>query len=281
MTARLLEGRPVAEAIWQRVEPVARAFAERAGREPCLGLVGGADEAAAAYARQIERQFGRRGLRVVHRESDGPHLTGTVAMLSAEQEIDGILLLTPLPPGADTVAAALAIDPDKDVDGQHPTSLGRLAQRRRAFAPATALGGIRLLQHYAVPLEGTRAVVVGRSPVVGLPLALLLLDANASVTVCHSRTPDLSAVTRRAELLCVAVGRAGLIGPEHVRAGAVVVDFGTNVSDGATLGDVQTAAVAELADAITPVPGGTGPTTVAVLAEQTVRAAQLHERIGR
>src|SRR5207248_4886692 len=114
-----------------------------------------------------------------------------------------ILLLTPLPPGADVEAAALAIDPDKDVDGQHPANLGKLGQRRGQIAPATALGGLRLLEHYGVPLSGARAVVVGRSPVVGLPLALLLLDANATVTVCHSRTVDLASVTREADVLCV------------------------------------------------------------------------------
>jgi methylenetetrahydrofolate dehydrogenase (NADP+) / methenyltetrahydrofolate cyclohydrolase len=153
-----------------------------------------------------------------------------------------------------------------------------LAQRRAALAPATALGGLRLLQPYGVPLNGTRAVVVGRSPVVGLPLALLLLDHNATVSVAHSRTADLPALTREADLLCVAVGRRGMIGPEHVRPGAVVVDFGSHPGeDGSFVGDVQTEAVARVAGAITPVPGGTGPMTVAVLAEQTLTAA--HARL--
>jgi methylenetetrahydrofolate dehydrogenase (NADP+) / methenyltetrahydrofolate cyclohydrolase len=185
------------------------------------------------------------------------------------------LLLTPLPPGVAVEEAVEAIDPAKDVDGQHPKNLGRLGQRRAAFAPATALGGLRLLQHYEVPLRGARAVVVGRSAVVGLPLALMLIDADATVTVCHSRTGDLGAITREADVLCVAAGRGGLITAEHVKAGSVVLDFGTNTSaDGALVGDVQTDAVAEIAAAITPVPGGTGPTTVAVLAQQTVAAAE-------
>jgi methylenetetrahydrofolate dehydrogenase (NADP+)/methenyltetrahydrofolate cyclohydrolase len=275
VSAQRLEGRPVAESIWRRVQEQGATFAAQAARPACLGLVGGTDESAAAYARQIERQFSRRGLTVSHHTADGAHLTGVLSRLSAEPSVDGILLLTPLPPGADPVRAALAIDPSKDVDGQHPASLGRLGQRRGQFAPATALGGVRLLEHYAIPLRGQRVVVVGRSPVVGLPLALLLLDRDATVTICHSKTPDLPGVTRQADILCVAVGRAGLIGPEHVRHGAVVLDFGTNAEpDGTLRGDVQTAAVAEVASAITPVPGGTGPTTVAVLAEQTVAAAE-------
>lgn len=276
MTARLLEGRPVAEAIWRDVEQRSANQVSRSGRPPCLGLVSGADEAAAAYGRQIERQFARRGLVVATRTANGADLPDVVRALSHDSAVDGILLLTPLPAGADAQLAVLAIDPAKDVDGQHPANLGRLAQRRPAFAPATALGGLRLLEHFEIPLRGTRTVVVGRSPVVGMPLALLLVDADATVTVCHSRSGDLAVLTRDADLLCVAVGRAGLIGPQHVKPGAVVLDFGTNPdADGSIVGDVQTDAVLEVAGAITPVPGGTGPTTVAVLAQQTVLAAEL------
>jgi methylenetetrahydrofolate dehydrogenase (NADP+)/methenyltetrahydrofolate cyclohydrolase len=199
------------------------------------------------------------------------HLRG----LNADPLVDGILLLTPLPDGVSGEAAALALDPSKDVDGQHPVNLGRLAQRRPAFAPATARGGLLLLKHYNVGLRGARVVVIGRSPVVGMPLALMLIDADATVMVCHSRSGDLASLAQTADVLCVAIGRAGLIGPEHVKPGAVVVDFGTNpTDDGSLVGDVQTEAVSEVASAITPVPGGTGPTTVAVLAEQTLRAAE-------
>jgi len=280
MAARLLEGRPAADAIWSEVSTGAKKFSDAADRPPTLALVSGADEAAAAYGRQIERQFARRGLSVAHATVDAAGFADHVRGLNADPGIDGILLLTPLPEGVGAEAAALAIDPSKDVDGQHPTNLGRIGQRRPAFAPATALGGLRLLKHYAVPLQGTRVVVVGRSPVVGMPLALLLIDADATVTICHSRTREMAAVTREADLLCVAIGRAGLITPEHVKPGAVVIDFGTNPTpDGPLVGDVQTDAVAEIASAITPVPGGAGPMTVAVLAEQTLRAANL--RRGR
>ena len=281
MTARLLEGRPVAEAVWRDVERRAAAFVAATRRVPSLALVGGADESAAAYARQIERQFTRHGLGVVKASFEPGQFVASVRALGAEPGVDGILLLTPLPAGVDARAAALAIQPRKDVDGQHPQNLGQLAQRRAALAPATALGGLRLMQHYSIPLTGTRAVVVGRSPVVGMPLALLLIDADATVSVCHSRTTDLARITREADLLCVAAGRAHLIGAEHVRPGAVVIDFGTNVAaDGGEMGDVQTDAVREVAGAITPVPGGTGPTTVAILAQQTLRAAEMGAHAG-
>ena len=205
----------------------------------------------------------------------------SVRALGADPGVDGILLLTPLPEGVDAREAVLAIQPHKDVDGQHPQNLGQLAQRRPALAPATALGGLRLIQHYGIPLKGTRAVVVGRSAVVGMPLALLLIDADATVSVCHSRTTDLARVTREADLLCVAAGRAHLIGAEHVKPHAVVIDFGTNLTaEGGTLGDVQTDAVREIASAITPVPGGTGPTTVSLLARQTLRAAEMRLHAG-
>ncbi|MGI9145034.1 MAG: bifunctional 5,10-methylenetetrahydrofolate dehydrogenase/5,10-methenyltetrahydrofolate cyclohydrolase [Chloroflexota bacterium] len=279
MSARLLDGRPVAATIWGVVELQAAAFASRFGRQPHLALLSGADDpAAAAYARQIERQFARRGLTVTSGTALGAELLDVVGGLSRNDEVDGILLLTPLPNGVNAVAAVQKIDPGKDVDGQHPANLGRLAQRRPAFAPATALGGLRILQHYGVRLSGARVVVVGRSPVVGMPLAVLLIDADATVTVCHSRSINLEQLTREADVLCVAAGRPGLIGPEHVKAGSIVLDFGTHPgADGAMLGDVQTHAVAEIAGGITPVPGGTGPTTVAVLAEQTLRAAELRQ----
>ena len=276
MAAQFLEGRPVADAIWGEVDTGAARFAQVAGRPPKLALVAGADEAAAAYGRQIERQFTRHGLSVVTSAATATDYLDHLRGLGADPGVDGILLLTPLPQGVGTEAASLAIEPTKDVDGQHPLNLGRLAQRRHAFAPATATGGLRLLRHYGVELRGVRTVVVGRSPVVGMPLALMLIDADATVSVCHSRTRDLASVTREADLLCVAIGRAGMIGRDAVKPGAVVVDFGTNpLEDGSLVGDVQTDTVAEVASAITPVPRGTGPTTVAVLAEHTLRAAQL------
>jgi methylenetetrahydrofolate dehydrogenase (NADP+)/methenyltetrahydrofolate cyclohydrolase len=272
----LLEGRPVADAIWRDVEQRAATFDNRFGRLPRLGLVSAADQAGASYKRQIERQFTRHGLGITTRSASGAEMLDVIRELNQDGEIDGILLLTPLPEGVDAEKAVRSIEPSKDVDGQHPVNLGRLAQRRAGFAPATAMGGLRLLQHYDIPLRGARVVVVGRSPVVGMPLSLLLIDADATVTVCHSRSVDLGSVTREADILCVAVGRRGLIGPDHVKPGGIVLDFGTHPgADGSMLGDVQTEAVREIVGGVTPVPGGTGPATVSVLAEQTVRAAEL------
>ena len=184
----------------------------------------------------------------------------------------GIILTTPLPGGARLAELAAAIDPAKDVDGANPVSLGRLMTGLPAFAPATAEAVLRLLDHHRVELEGRRAVVVGRSAVVGKPVAHLLLDRNATVTIAHSRTRDLTAITRQADVLVVAAGRAGLIGRDHVTPGAIVIDVGTNATpDGGLAGDVDPT-VADVA-ALSPVPGGVGPVTTAVLLRHVTDAA--------
>ncbi len=278
MAGRLLEGRPVADRIWQAVQVDAERLAQARGRPPTLAILASDDDAAQAYQRQIERAFAKRGLAVtvVEPPSDAVAAGRALEGLSAHAGVDGVLVMSPLPGGVAMQSVIEALDPCKDVDGQHPANLGLLVQRRRRFVPSTALGGLRLLEHYEIPLRGARTVVVGRSPVVGLPLSLLLVDADATVSVCHTRTRDVAAVAREADVLCVAAGRAGLIGPEAVKLGATVIDFGTNVAaDGTLVGDVRTAEVAEVAGAVTPVPGGTGSVTVAVLAEQTVAAAAL------
>ena len=276
MSVHWLEGRPAADAVWQGVQQRAAAFNDLTGRPPELAIVSGADAAAESYARQIVRQFSRRGLatQTLGTPPDTSALRGCLTSLSSDRSVDGVLVLTPLAEGTSLQDGIDALDPRKDVDGQHPHSLGLLVQKKPGLVPATALGGLRLLEHYGVPLRGARAVVVGRSAVVGLPLSLLLLSKDASVSIAHSKTDDLAGLTRQADVLCVAVGRHHLIGAEHVRGGAVVLDFGSHPRpDGAFEGDVQTQAVAEVAGALTPVPGGTGPMTVAVLAEQTVAAA--------
>ena len=193
--------------------------------------------------------------------------------LSENPLIHGIVLQTPLPGGARLAELASLIDPAKDVDGANPTSLGRLMTGLPAFAPATAAAVLALLDFYEVALGGRRAVVVGRSAVVGKPVAQLLLARDATVTVCHSRTVDLAAVTSTAEVLVVAAGRAGLVGRGFVAGGAVVVDVGTNATaDGGLAGDVDPA-VAEVAGALSPVPGGVGPVTTALLLRHVVSAA--------
>ncbi|HUY71367.1 MAG TPA: bifunctional 5,10-methylenetetrahydrofolate dehydrogenase/5,10-methenyltetrahydrofolate cyclohydrolase [Gaiellaceae bacterium] len=195
--------------------------------------------------------------------------------LSADATIHAVLCLTPLPEGLRLSEAGERIAPGKDVDGANPTSLGRLAAGLPSFPPATAQAVMELLHHAGTPLTGAEAVVVGRSTVVGKPLALLLLAEHATVTVCHTRTRELAAETRRAEILVAAAGRRHLIGAEHVKPGAIVIDVGTNeTEEGGITGDVDTAAVEAVAAKVTPVPGGVGPVTTAVLLRNVVAAAR-------
>jgi methylenetetrahydrofolate dehydrogenase (NADP+)/methenyltetrahydrofolate cyclohydrolase len=198
----------------------------------------------------------------------------TLRRLSADAGVHGIILQTPLPPGVDGVEVAGDIAFEKDVDGANPLSLGRLTAGLPAFAPATAGAVMRLLDDHGVALSGRRVVVVGRSLVVGKPVAMLLLARDATVTVCHSRTADLPARTAEADVLVAAVGRPRMLGAEHVAAGAVVIDVGTTPDEnGALVGDVDAAAVTGRAGALTPVPGGVGPVTTALLLLNTVTAA--------
>jgi methylenetetrahydrofolate dehydrogenase (NADP+) / methenyltetrahydrofolate cyclohydrolase len=252
-----------------------------AGPRPRLAVVAATDdEASLWYVRSIAKAA--EGVGIAADLVDlGPaarpeQIRETLARLSGDPGVHGLMLQTPLPDGASAQQLAAAIDPRKDVDGASPLSLGRLAAGLPAFVPATAAAVMALLDHYGVELEGRRAVVVGRSTVVGKPLAHLLLDRHATVTVCHSRTRDLASVTATAEILVAAVGRAGLIGAGHVAPGAVVIDVGTNpTDDGGLAGDVDFDAVAGHAAALTPVPGGVGPVTTALLLRHTARAANL------
>jgi methylenetetrahydrofolate dehydrogenase (NADP+)/methenyltetrahydrofolate cyclohydrolase len=238
------------------------------------------DESSAWYVRSLVAAAGRIGLQCTVTEL-GPHagadqIATELASLSASLSVHGIILQTPLPAGLRAAELALAIDPAKDVDGANPLSLGRLTAGLSAHAPATAQAVVELLDQHGVELAGRRAVIVGRSVVVGKPLAQLLLGRDATVTVCHSRTSDLAAVTREADVLVAAAGRAGLIGADHVRPGAVVIDVGTNpAADGGLTGDVDAGAVAEVAAALSPVPGGVGPVTTARLLLSTALAAQV------
>jgi methylenetetrahydrofolate dehydrogenase (NADP+)/methenyltetrahydrofolate cyclohydrolase len=227
------------------------------------------DEATAWYVRSIATAAGKVGISCEVVETTD--VAGTLSKL--DKKFHGIILATPVPGDIPAAELAMGINPARDVDGANPISLGRLAAGLPAFAPATAEAVVRLLEFHGVEIAGRRAVVVGRSTVVGKPLAHLLLDRDATVTVAHSRTPDLAAVTREADLLIVAAGRAALIGPDHVRPGAMVVDVGTNpTADGGLVGDVDPA-VAEVAGALSPVPGGVGPVTTALLLSHTVDAA--------
>ncbi len=257
------------------------AAAERAagltkeGRQPRLAVVTATDDGgSAAYVRSIANAAAREGIACdVARTTTAAGITATLAQLADDPEVHGIILQTPLPDGARLADLAAVIPPAKDVDGASPESIGRLVAGLPAFAPATAEAVLALLDHYPVELSGRHAVVVGRSVVVGKPAAHLLLDRNATVTICHSRTTDLPAITRQAEVLVAAAGRSGLIGPGHVSPGTTVIDVGTNATpDGGLAGDVDPA-VARVAAALTPVPGGVGPVTTALLLQHVVQAA--------
>jgi methylenetetrahydrofolate dehydrogenase (NADP+)/methenyltetrahydrofolate cyclohydrolase len=244
------------------------------GRQPRLAVVTAtSDEASAWYVRSIANAAAKAGIACDVYATVAEDLTATLTRLADNPEVHGVMLQTPLPGDARLADLATAIPTAKDVDGASPESLGRLAAGLAAFPPATAEAVLALLDHYQVELRGKHAVVVGRSVVVGKPVAHLLLDRDATVTICHSRTADLPAITRQADVLVVAAGRTGLIGPGHVSPGTAVIDVGTNAtSDGGLAGDVDPA-VAEVAAALTPVPGGVGPVTTALLLRHVAQAA--------
>jgi methylenetetrahydrofolate dehydrogenase (NADP+)/methenyltetrahydrofolate cyclohydrolase len=248
-----------------------------------LGEVGlatvlvGEDPASEIYIRLKHKAAAEAGIRTrdvrLAAQTTEAELLEEVQQLNGDDAIDGLLVQLPLPNHIDEARVIQAIEPVKDIDGLHPLNAGQLYLGAPAHVGATPAGVMALLEEYDVPVEGARAVVVGRSDIVGKPAALLLLHANATVTVCHSRTKDLAAHTREADILVVAVGRAGVIGPEHVREGAAVIDVGMNRSGEGVVGDVDPA-VAERAGLITPVPGGVGPMTIAMLLRSAVRAAR-------
>lgn len=279
MTAQLLAGAPAAAALLAATAERARALS----RPPGLALVRvGDDPASASYVRGKDRRAREVGLRstvyALPEETSQAELLALLERLNAAPDVDGILVQLPVPPHLDAAAVLRAVDPAKDVDGFHPCNVGELWSGRPGLTPCTPAGVMALLAHYGIPVAGRRAAVVGRSLIVGRPMAALLLAADATVTLAHRQTPDLGAVTREAELLVVAAGRPHLITPEMVRPGAVVVDVGINrVVDGSgaahLTGDVHPA-VAEVASALTPVPGGVGPMTVAALLANTVAAAE-------
>ena len=279
----LIDGRPLAAAIReQTAADVAELVA--AGTAPKLAaVIATADPATGWYVRSIAKAAAAVGIAIDELTVGAGDPAGVVerlgALSSSRPDVHAIICLTPLPEGLTLAEAGGQIAAEKDVDGANPLSLGRLAAGLPAFAPATAQAVLELLRHEGTPLKGAEVVVVGRSTVVGKPLALLLLAEHATVTVCHSRTRELAAVTSRADVLVAAIGQAQLIGREHVRAGAVVIDVGTNeTADGGLVGDVDTAAVEPVAAAVTPVPGGVGPVTTAVLLRNVVTAARAARR---
>ncbi|MCP9772916.1 bifunctional methylenetetrahydrofolate dehydrogenase/methenyltetrahydrofolate cyclohydrolase FolD [Synechococcus sp. Tobar12-5m-g] len=280
--ALLLDGRRLAAELEQRLTAVIAARLKQAGRPPGLAVLRvGDDPASGVYVANKEKACRRVGI-----GNHGGHLAAdatpqqvlaAIQRLNADPEVDGILLQLPLPPGLPEGLLLAAIDPDKDADGLHGLNLGRLLKGEPGPRSCTPAGVMALLRRAEIELEGRRAVVVGRSILVGQPMALMLLAANATVCVAHSRTRDLAELTRRAEVLVVAAGRPGLIGAEHVGAGVVVVDVGIHRRpEGGLCGDVIFHEVEPIARAITPVPGGVGPMTVAMLLVNTVVAWCAH-----
>lgn len=299
-----LEASQLAARIKQEVQTeIERLVKERDIRPGLAAVRVGEDPASAVYVRNKIRACEEVGIRSEHHalpeSTTTAELLDLIASLNARPDVDGILTQLPLPRAIDETAIIEAINPAKDVDGFHPISVGRLAQGRPVFVPCTPAGIIEMLDDNAIEIRGTNACVVGRSQIVGRPMAQLLLQRDATVTICHSRTRDLAAVTRTADLLIVAIGKAGFIGRDHIKPGATVIDVGMNrVSDagevralfgseadkrlevlakrGATLvGDVHPAEAAEVAGKLTPVPGGVGLLTVAMLMKNTLKAAGL------
>jgi len=276
--ATIIDGTAVAATIRQRAAARTAELRER-GIEPCLAVVlVGDDPASAAYVRMKERDCAEVGIvSLDHRlpaETSQQEIDRLIDSLNDDPRVHGILVQMPLPRHLDAERVIERISPTKDVDGFHPENLGLLVRGLPGFRACTPAGVMEMLGAYGIDPSGMRAVVVGRSTIVGKPMALLLLEANATVTVCHSRTRDLPAVCREADLLVAAIGRARMIDATYVKPGAVVIDVGINRTDHGLAGDVDFDSVEPVASAITPVPGGVGPMTRAILMANTIAAAE-------
>jgi methylenetetrahydrofolate dehydrogenase (NADP+)/methenyltetrahydrofolate cyclohydrolase len=280
--ARLLEGAPIATEIRAGVAHDVAAYAEAHGRPPGLAIViCGRDAPSMVYLERILKACQQVGIATQLVDVPGDHpatqereLGAAIRRLNADPAIAGIIVQMPLPTGVRIRAAVDAIDPVKDIDGLHPLNAGLLRLGYEGFVPATAHAAMEMLSRSGAQIEGADAVVIGRSPVVGMPVAFMLTKANATVTVCHSKTRDLAAKTKRADIVVVAAGVPGLVTGAMLKPGAVVIDVGINLVDGRLVGDVDFASARDVAGAITPVPGGIGPLTNALLLAHLVRAAQ-------
>ncbi|MDY4542870.1 MAG: bifunctional methylenetetrahydrofolate dehydrogenase/methenyltetrahydrofolate cyclohydrolase FolD [Candidatus Ventricola sp.] len=277
MAATLIDGRAVAKALKEEIAQRTQAMIAQ-GVTPHLAVVlVGEDPASQVYVRNKENGCIKAGIRstVIRLEEDctQQELEETVKRLNADASVDGILVQLPLPKHLNEASVLRLIDPDKDVDGFHAMNSGRLMNGQPGFVPCTPLGVMKLLEAYGIDPAGKHAVVIGRSNIVGKPMAMLLLRANATVTICHSRTQNLAEITRQADILVAAVGRANFVTADMVKPGAAVIDVGINRVDGKIVGDVDFDAVSGVAGYITPVPGGVGQMTIAMLLANTLDAA--------
>ena len=276
--ATILDGKAVAAALRGELAAQAARQADALGRKPLLATVQvGDDEASTVYSARIAKTLSGVGIACrpvqLAASTTSDQLQGTFRDLSADRQVDAILPLLPVPAPLTAEDLVAELDPSKDVDGIHPENAGRLFLGQPAFVPNTPAGGMEILRRYDIPLKGQRAVVVGRSNIVGKPLALLLLAEHATVTVCHSRTQDLPGVCRGADVLAVAIGRAKMVRGDWIKPGATVLDFGINAAENGIVGDVDFESAEPVAGAITPVPGGTGPVTNLMLARNVLLAA--------
>jgi methylenetetrahydrofolate dehydrogenase (NADP+)/methenyltetrahydrofolate cyclohydrolase len=288
MTATILDGRATAKTIRAEINEAVAEFKEKTGVTPTIAVVrAGQDPGSVWYANAIKKTMAGRGMEaqihVLPDTASQEEIVTLVAKVNADPIIHGVMIQEPLPKGIDEAAVKAVLSPDKDVDGVHEVNAGRLALAAPAgrppgvgsfFVPATPAGGMELLRRFGIELSGKNAVVIGRSPIVGKPMALLLMRQNATVSVCHSRTKDLPGVCRAADILCVAVGRAEMVKGDWIKPGAVVIDFGVNDVEGKMVGDVDQDEAAKVAGLITPVPGGTGPMTNVMLCLNLLEAAK-------
>ncbi len=290
--ARILDGRAMAEEAREEVVAEVAEFETRHGYAPTIAVVrAGQDPASVSYAKMIKRSFEGAGMNfVLHalpETADEEEIMDVITRLNAQSSVHGIMVQEPLPRGIDDIAIKAAIRPEKDADGVNPINAGRLAQAppvgresesKNYLVPATPLGGLEMLKRAGIKIDGAHAVVVGRSNIVGRPMAFLLMQHHATVSLCHSHTRPLGQVTREADILCVAVGVPELIKAEMVKPGAVVIDFGFNKKNGNWVGDVDFDEVKKVAGAITPVPGGTGSMTNVMLMRNVLEAAERQAR---
>lgn len=279
---RLLYGRPVAEQIGAQTAARVARLRDR-GITPVLRILStGTDPAAAAYLGRLERSGAATGIAVRHddlgRDADATRIRAALAATGDDASVSGVLLLTPLPGGVATASVVDAIPTAKDVEGMHPLNAGLLAGGTPRWVPTTAEAVIALLRHYGIAMGGMRVTVVGRSAVFGRPLASLLLMEHATVTVAHSRTPDLQVTTRTADIVAIGIGRAGALRGDMIASGAVVVDAGINASPQGIVGDADAASIARVASAYSPVPGGLGAVTTSLLLRNVAAAAEASAR---